>query len=50
MREVIRGCAGEVMVERLLSDIGRVVRFGKRIGEIKGLYNVSEYCKCVDPR
>lgn len=43
VREVMRGCAGEVMGEIADRDLGRVVvLFGKRIGEMKGLEFVSE--------
>jgi hypothetical protein len=37
VRDVIRGWAGEVMGEILVSVLGRVMLFGKRIGETKGL-------------
>lgn len=43
MRDVIRGCAGEVMGEIEVRDLGRVVLlFGKRMGEMKGLGFVSD--------
>ena len=37
MSDVIRGCAGEVRGPREARVGGRVVLFGKRIGEVKGL-------------
>ena len=37
MREVIKGCAGEVMGEIAERVFGSVVLFGKRMGEMKGL-------------
>jgi hypothetical protein len=37
VRDVIRGCAGEVMGEIVERVLGRVVLFGKRIGETNGL-------------
>jgi hypothetical protein len=43
VRDVIRGCAGEVMGEMLLSDLGRVVLFGNRMGEMKGLRILAKY-------
>ena len=39
VREVIRGCAGEVRGAILVREAGRVVEFGKRIGEMNGLKN-----------
>ena len=42
VREVIKGCAGEVMGEIAESVFGSVVLFGKRMGEMKGLGNVSK--------
>jgi hypothetical protein len=41
VREVIKGCAGEVMGEIADSVFGNVVLFGKRMGEMKGLGYVS---------
>jgi hypothetical protein len=38
VRDVIKGCAGEVIGDNELTDAGRVVVFGKRIGEINGLF------------
>lgn len=37
MRDVIRGCAGEVMGEIEERLGGRVVLLGKRMGEMNGL-------------
>ena len=37
VRDVIRGCAGEVMGESLDSVVGRVFLFGKSMGEMNGL-------------
>ncbi len=37
VRDVMRGCAEEVIGEIAESVGGRVVLFGKRIGDIKGL-------------
>lgn len=37
VRDVIKGCAEEVMAEMDWRDVGRVCLFGKRIGETKGL-------------
>ena len=42
MREVIKGCAGDVMGEIAERVLGSVVLFGKRIGEMKGLGYVSK--------
>ena len=44
VREVIRGCAGELSGAILVRDGGRVCEFGKRMGEMNGLENrwVSE--------
>lgn len=38
VRDVISGWAGEVIGDIAESVAGRVVLFGKRIGEVKGLY------------
>lgn len=37
VREVMSGCAGAVMGPIDEREAGRVVVFGKRIGEVKGL-------------
>ena len=37
MREVIKGCAGEVMGEIAERVFGSDLLFGKRMGEMKGL-------------
>jgi hypothetical protein len=37
VRDVIKGCAGEVIGETAARALGRVVRSGKRMGEMKGL-------------
>jgi len=37
VRDVIKGWAGEVMGEREVRVLGRVVLFGKRMGEMNGL-------------
>lgn len=37
VRDVMRGCAGDVMGEIFKRDAGRVGVFGKRIGETNGL-------------
>ena len=42
VREVIKGCAGDVMGEIAERVLGSVVLFGKRIGEMKGLGYVSK--------
>lgn len=36
VRDVISGCAADVMGDMLLRDTGSVVVFGKRIGETNG--------------
>jgi len=36
VREVIRGCAGEIIGRMAESRLGRDVLFGKSIGEMKG--------------
>jgi len=41
VRDVIRGWAGEVMGDTDLRVLGRVMLFGKRIGETNGLVLVS---------
>jgi hypothetical protein len=41
VRDVIRGCAGDVIGEILVRVFGRVTLFGKRIGETNGLVSVS---------
>jgi hypothetical protein len=41
-REVIKGCAGEMMGEIAERVLGSVVLFGKRMGEMKGLGYVSK--------
>lgn len=43
VREWIKGCAGAVMGEMEARLLGRVVLFGKRMGEVKGL-NASVAC------
>ena len=42
VREVIKGCAGDVMGEIAERVLGSVVLFGKRMGEMKGLGYVSK--------
>ena len=37
VRDVMMGCAGEVMGEIVERDFGRVVLFGKSMGDTKGL-------------
>lgn len=41
MRDVISGCAGEVIGDIAERVDGRVVLFGNNIGDVKGLTRVS---------
>lgn len=45
MRDVINGCAGDVMDLMAAKDSGSVSVFGKRIGETNGLAQLAMHSK-----